>query len=156
MLKRWIAISLWVLPLIVTFSATIPVSADGDEQEITLVMGKPSEFRFDPGEIMLKNEGKVKLHLKNEGQVKHELMSDLFQWIRDVKIEVGGAEIEAPTIYEIELEPGKEIEIEFRLEVSEHILEEKGGKVEFEFGCFITGHYKADMKGKFIVEGKEH
>ncbi len=162
MLKRWIAVTLWVLPLIVTFATALPVSTDGDEQEITLVMGKnekgePSEFSFNPQKITLKNGKEVKLIIKNEGQIKHELMSDLFQWIRDVKIEIEGvAEFEVPTIYEIEVEAGKEVIVEFKLEVSEHILEEKGGKAEFEFGCFIKDHYKAGMQGKFIVQGEGH
>lgn len=44
--------------------------------------------------------------------------------------------------------------VEFKVAVDGHLLEEKDGKVEFEFGCFITGHYKAGMKGTFVVEGK--
>lgn len=153
MLKRWTVLAIVLLPLV----AIPATSAGADETEITLVMGKPSEFAFDPGEIMLKNGEEVKLIVKNEGQVKHELMSDLFQWIRDVKIEVEGvAEFEVSSLYEIEVEPGKEVIVEFKLDVVEHILEEKGGKAEFEFGCFIKDHYKAGMKGKFVVEGKGH
>lgn len=157
MLKRWLAIALLALPLAISLSPSIPASAEADEREIRLVMGKPEEMRFDQMELKLKNGEKVKLYLKNEGVLKHELMSDLFQWFRDVEIEVPGVgEIAAPTIYEIELEPGKEIVVEFKVAVDGHLLEEKGGKVEFEFGCFIKGHYKAGMKGKFIVEGPGH
>jgi uncharacterized cupredoxin-like copper-binding protein len=141
-----------------TLSLAIPAtSAGAGETEITLVMGQPNEFAFAPAEIMLKNGSTIKLIVKNVGQVKHELMSDLFQWIRDVKIEIEGvAEFEVPSIYEIEVEPGKEVIVEFKLDVVEHILEEKGGKAEFEFGCFIKDHYKAGMKGTFVVEGKGH
>ncbi len=160
MLKRWIVLAIVLFPLMALYSLAIPatsVGADETETEITLVMGQPNEFAFAPAQIMLKNGSTIKLIVKNEGQVKHELMSDLFQWIRDVKIEVEGvAEFEVPSLYEIEVEPGKEVTLEFKLEVIEHILEEKGGKAEFEFGCFIKDHYKAGMQGKFIVEGEGH
>jgi uncharacterized cupredoxin-like copper-binding protein len=159
MRTRWIVLGVVAVSLLaLTSPGVVPAQANGDEQEITIVLGNPDpakEFTFSPDRIELKNGSTVKLHLKNEGKIKHELMSDLFQWVRDVEIEIEGVgEIEAPTIFEIELEPGKEVEVEFKVEVDEHIIEEKGGKAEFEFGCFIKDHYKAGMKGTFVVEGE--
>lgn len=157
MTKRWIALAMVLLSLTALYSLEGPAAAaDGDEAEITLVMGKPSEFAFLPAEVMLKNGQETVLIVKNEGQLKHELMSVLFgsAWLR-VFVEVEGVWVEAK-LFEIELEPGQQATIKLLPQVPDHVLEEKGGKAEFEFGCFIKDHYKAGMKGTFIVEGEGH
>jgi uncharacterized cupredoxin-like copper-binding protein len=158
MMKRWIALAIVLVPLVALSSAGVPATAaDGDETEITLVMGKPSEFAFSPSEVMLKNGQETVLIIKNEGQVEHELMSVLFgsAWLR-VFVEAGeGVWVEARPL-EIELEPGQQTTLKLLPQVPDHVLEEKGGKAEFEFGCFIKDHYKAGMKGTFIVEGQGH
>lgn len=155
MSKKIVVAAVGVVLLVVL--GTGPVGADGDEQEITLVMGQPSEFAFAPSEIMLKNGKETLLIIKNEGQVEHELMSVFLAsaWARVFVEAVEGTWVET-NLFEIELEPGKEVKIKLVPQVSEHVLEEKGGKDEFEFGCFIKDHYKAGMKGKFIVEGEGH
>lgn len=156
MLKRWLAVILWVLPLLVTV-AVPALSADGSETEITLVMGKPSEFAFSPSEVMLKNGQETVLIVKNEGQLEHELMSVLFgsAWLR-VFVEAGEGVWVETKLSELELEPGQQAKIKLLPQVPDHVLEEKDGKAEFEFGCFIKDHYKAGMKGTFIVEGEGH
>lgn len=161
MMKRWTAIAIiamLVLPFFVVVSAGLPASADGDEQEITVVMGDPAhgEFTFTPATIMLKNGAEVKLIVKNAGQVKHELMSVWLssQWAK-VLMEVNGVEMEV-AFEELELEPGQTVQFILIPQVPDHVLEEKGGTAEFEFGCFIKDHYKAGMKGTFVVEGEGH
>jgi uncharacterized cupredoxin-like copper-binding protein len=156
MVKRWIVVALLVLPLFVTVSAA--ARANGDEQEITIVMGDPSkgEFTFTPDMVMLKNGVETKLIIKNAGHVKHELMSAFLSsaWAK-VLLEVNGVETEI-AFAELELEPGQQAEIIVIPQVPDHVLDEKGGKAEFEFGCFIKDHYKAGMKGTFVVEGEGH
>lgn len=158
MLKRWMVVALLALPLFVTISVGIPASADGDEQEITIVMGDPAkgEFTFTPDTVNLKNGAETKLIIKNAGQVKHELMSVFLSsaWAK-VLMEINGVETEV-AFEELELEPGEQAEILVIPQVPDHVLDEKGGKVEFEFGCFIKDHYKAGMKGTFVVEGQGH
>lgn len=156
MMKRWIALALVLVPLL-ALSSWAATAADGGVAEITLVMGKPSEFAFSPSEVMLKNGQEAILIVKNEGQVEHELMSVLFgsAWLR-VFVEAGeGVWVEAKLL-ELELEPGQQTKIKLLPQVPDHVLEEKGGKAEFEFGCFIKDHYKAGMKGTFVIEGEGH
>ena len=157
MMKRWIALALVLVPVMALSSLGVPATAaDGDETEVTLTMGQPTEFAFSPSEIMLKNGAETKLIIKNAGQVKHELMSVFLSsaWAK-VLIEVNGVETEV-AFEELELEPGQQTELIVIPQVPDHVLDEKGGKAEFEFGCFIKDHYKAGMKGMFIVEGEGH
>lgn len=157
MVKRWIAGAI-VLALLAALPSVgaVTAAADGDETEITLVMGQPTEFAFSPSEIMLKNGVETKLIIQNAGQVKHELMSVFLSsaWAK-VLIEVNGVETEI-AFEELELEPGQQTELIVIPQVPDHVLDEKGGKAEFEFGCFVKDHYKAGMKGTFIVEGQGH
>lgn len=158
MRTRWIVLGVVAVALLALISPVVPARADGDEQEITIVMGDPAkgEFTFTPDTVMLKNGVETKLIIKNAGQVKHELMSVLLSsaWAK-VLIEVNGVETEI-AFTELELEPGQQAKIMVIPQVPDHVLDEKGGKAEFEFGCFIKDHYKAGMKGTFVVEGAGH
>jgi uncharacterized cupredoxin-like copper-binding protein len=151
-------VMLLVLSVFVTVQPGVPARADGDAQEITLLMGDSTkgEFTFNPDTVMLKNGKEIKLIVKNVGKVEHELMSVFLSshWVK-VLVEVNGVEMEI-AFHELELEPGQQAKIKLIPQVPGHVLEESGGQVEFELGCFIKDHYKAGMKGKFVVEGESH
>jgi uncharacterized cupredoxin-like copper-binding protein len=159
MRTRWIVLGVVAVSLLaLTSPGVVPAQANGDEQEITIVLGDPAkgEFTFSPDRIELKNGVETKLIIKNAGHVKHELMSVFLSsaWAK-VLLEVNGVETEI-AFAELELEPGQQAEIIVIPQVPDHVLDEKGGKAEFEFGCFIKDHYKAGMKGTFVVEGESH
>ncbi len=167
-----------MLALAGLLSATTPLLAYGpadgdDEQEITIVMGKPGEFSFDPSELKLKAGETYKFKLINEGLIVHEFMvgrggvkldeagkphgynENFFEELEvklenmavnhmGIKLEVDGLEIKTEALGEVELKNGRAIELEFTVP--------EGKKGEWEFACFQPGHYEAGQKGKLIVE----
>ncbi len=127
----------------------------------TIVMGDPAkgEFTFafldvdgkPMDKLILKNNVENEIVLINKGKLPHELRSDVFRLFPfDVEIE-GVGEIETVGIRDMDLEPGKQVTFIVKPALSGKVLDEKGGQVEFELGCFLPGHYKAGMKGTIVV-----
>jgi uncharacterized cupredoxin-like copper-binding protein len=127
----------------------------------TIVMGDPAkgEFTFTfldadgkpMDKLILKNNVENEIVLINKGKLSHELRSDVFRLFPfDVEIE-GIGEIETVGIRDMDLEPGKQVTFIVKPALSGKVLDEKGGQVEFELGCFLPGHYKAGMKGTIVV-----
>ncbi len=119
-------------------------------------------FRFPAGKTM-------GLHIHNEGVILHELIigrggvefvesegkkvpdgykenlfalieGDIFIYFGEERIEIGGANFE-----ELEIPAGVR-DVWIRFKVPENL------KGEWEFGCFVEGHYEGGMKAKLIVE----
>nr|BAL59411.1 hypothetical protein HGMM_OP4C047 [Candidatus Acetothermum autotrophicum] len=127
----------------------------------TIVMGDPAkgEFTFtfldENGnaidKLVLKNNVENEIVVVNKGKIPHELRSDLFRLFQfDIEIE-GVGEIETVGIRDMDLDPGKQVTIKVKPALSSKVLDEKGGQVEFELGCFLPQHYKAGMKGTIVV-----
>jgi uncharacterized cupredoxin-like copper-binding protein len=129
-----------------------PAAQQGQILAIQLLMGDPSkgEMTFSPDTITVRNGETVKFVIKNTGAVLHEIRSDLFRFTQ-ADLEVEGVEIETMGLREIEVPPGKEVEVQMTIRVSQAVLSELDGQVSYEFGCFVPGHYRAGMKGTLVV-----
>jgi uncharacterized cupredoxin-like copper-binding protein/mono/diheme cytochrome c family protein len=51
-------------------------ASGGAAQEVTVIMGKPTEFSFDPSEFTIPANTDVTVHLKNEGSTTHDFSID--------------------------------------------------------------------------------
>lgn len=127
----------------------------------TIIMGDPAKgemtFSFldkdgkPIDKLVLQNNVETEVILVNKGQITHELRSDLFRLFQfDVEI-AGVGEIETVGIRDMDLDAGKQVTFKVKPTLSSKVLDEKGGQVEFELGCFLPGHYQAGMKGTIVV-----
>lgn len=160
MTKKFIGAAVGVVVFVLLGSGAFLLS--GQQPQLpTIVMGDPAkgEFTFtfvgtdgkSLDKLVLQNNVENKIILVNKGKIPHELRSDLFRLFQfDVEIE-GVGEIETVGIRDMDLDPGKQVTLIVKPALSNKVLDEKGGKVEFELGCFIPGHYKNGMKGTIVV-----
>jgi uncharacterized cupredoxin-like copper-binding protein len=126
-----------------------PTSATGGRIiEITM-----KEFGFTPSTITVRPGEKITLRLKNTGMVEHEFMAGLGpipgRGYADDWIAKAAANIPSHT------HPGEE-HLGEGVRVSQNwfgsidlVVPMQTG--EYEFGCFVQGHYEAGMKGTLSV-----
>jgi uncharacterized cupredoxin-like copper-binding protein len=57
-------------------AASPGASPAASANEVTVIMGKPSEFRFDPSEFTIPANTDVTVHLTNEGSTTHDFSID--------------------------------------------------------------------------------
>lgn len=135
-----------VLILLIFFSFYFSVLAKGDlalrSKKIELKLGSDkSDYEMSQKEIKLETGKAYRLHISSMGFKEYEFEAeDFFNniWIR--KIEVGGIEIKAPVIKEIEFEREGKVEINF--------VPIRTGEYPFE----IEGLQNKGMTGIFIIE----
>jgi plastocyanin len=60
--------------------------AAGPQTSVTIVMGKPSEFRFDPSDVTIPANTDVTITLKNEGSTLHNFSIDKLKISQDVQV----------------------------------------------------------------------
>lgn len=99
------------------------------------------EFKFTPREALFAKGEPIALTLTNKGQILHEFESDLFKGAAVEMLWDGGA-VEGVEIDEIELRPGKSVEIFFTPLVT--------GKIAFV--CKQPGHLEQGMKGTISIQ----
>jgi hypothetical protein len=167
MTKKLIVVAFGVALLALVGSGAFLINLAGQEtKHPTIIMGDPSgkqdpatEFTFNffdadgkpVDRLVLQNKAENEIILINKGKIVHELRSDLFRMFQfDVEIE-GIGEIETVGIRDMDLDPGKQVTLKVTPNLSGKVLDEKGGQVEFELGCFLPGHYKNNMKGTIVV-----
>ncbi|MBI3950840.1 MAG: hypothetical protein HY314_10355 [Acidobacteria bacterium] len=131
---------------------------------INMIEVNDNDYRFDPAEVRLKLEEPVELVFVNKGTKKHEVLSPLFALLGELDIEVedieispgtkieAGVEIEALSIKEIEVEPGRAVAVKFTPEEEQFEPVERGETLSFFFGCLIPGHLEKGAKGTFVIE----
>ena len=126
-------------------SGTGPVT----ERTITIEM---REFGYSPPTIKLVPGERVTFSFKNLGAVEHEFMAGREatmgkgygqDWLALAKVEQGGGHDMGHAGTGVRVAPKGNVS------VSLVVPAEKG---EFEFGCFVPGHYELGMKGKLVVE----
>jgi uncharacterized cupredoxin-like copper-binding protein len=72
-------------------AATTPAAgaspaATGPSTSVTIIMGKPSEFRFDPSDVTIPANTDVTVTLKNEGSTLHNFSIDKLKISQDVQV----------------------------------------------------------------------
>lgn len=129
--------------------APAPTSAAGGR----IIEVAMKEFGFTPSTITVRPGEKVTLRLKNTGTVEHEFMAGLqptpgkgyaVDWIAKAATSV-------PTHThpgEEHLGEGVRVSANWFGSIDLVVPAERG---EYEFGCFVQGHYEAGMRGRLIV-----
>lgn len=138
------------------FAAVLVIAACGGGvapaggRTITIEM---NDFAFSPSAIDLAPGERVTLTFRNVGSVEHEFMAGIEpmmgtgyrqDWLARAKLDAGKSHNAGHAGEGVRITARKSAEL--RLVVPT----EKG---EFEFGCFVAGHYEAGMKGKLVVGG---
>lgn len=110
------------------------------------------EFSFSPSTIRLAPGERVTFRLKNSGTVEHDFMAGRDpvvgkgygrDWLATAKAEQDGAHDMGHA------GEGARVAAKRSATMSVLVPAEKG---EFEFGCFVPGHYETGMRGKLVVE----
>jgi uncharacterized cupredoxin-like copper-binding protein len=113
-----------------------------------------SEFKFSPDTITVTPGEKVTFKLMNTGVVEHDFMAGLqatpgkgyaIDWIAKA---VDGTRPPHTHAGEVHIGEGVRVSADWTLTLTVVVPEEKG---EYEFGCFVQGHYEAGMKGRLVV-----
>jgi len=114
-----------------------------------------SEFTFSPSTITVNAGEKVTFKLINTGVVEHDFMAGLqgrpgtgyaVDWIAKA---VDGVRPPHTHAGEAPMGEGVRVSSDWTLTLTVVVPPEKG---EYEFGCFVQGHYEAGMKGRLIVK----
>ncbi len=114
-----------------------------------------TEFAFSPATITLAPGEKVTFKLKNTGVVEHDFMAGreatpgkgyALDWIAKA---VDGARPPHTHAGETAMGEGVRVSADWMMTLTVVVPQEKG---EYEFGCFVQGHYEAGMKGKLIIQ----
>lgn len=145
------------LALVLRPVAAVPIIPSAAGASVRITMG---EFYFRPDTVTLKAGQEVTIELVNEGAVEHEFMvgrevhfedgrpegykDDFFRGI-DVRYVLDKAKFEREPEHgtEVEVEPGGKAVLTFA------VPQDRVG--QWEFGCFVSGHYEAGMKGRLVV-----
>ena len=110
-----------------------------------------AEFTYSPMSITVKAGETVTIRLKNTGTIEHEFMAGRRavagvgyseDWLALAKSDrVGGHDMN---------HQGRGVRVQPRGSTA-FTLTIPAETGEFEFGCFMPGHYEAGMKGKLVV-----
>jgi uncharacterized cupredoxin-like copper-binding protein len=124
--------------------------AQGRVIEVTM-----TEFAFSPATITLTAGEKVTFKLKNTGVVEHDFMAGrqgtpgkgyALDWIATA---VDRATPPHTHAGEAAMGEGMRVAADWMRTLTVVVPQDKG---EYEFGCFVPGHYEAGMKGKLIIK----
>lgn len=129
-------------------AAPAPSASGSRTVEITI-----SDFSFSPNVLTLNAGETVVLKLHNIGKLEHEFMAG-----RAATPSKGYAEDwlakAAPALAphthggEVHLGEGVRVSADWYSTLKLVVPQERG---QYEFGCFVAGHYEAGMKGTLIV-----
>lgn len=109
------------------------------------------EFSFSPAQVVLAPGEKVTFAFKNVGAVEHEFMAGTdamggkgyaHDWLAEAKDGSAGDHGGGHAGEGIRIAPSRSGTLTIT------VPSEKG---EFEFGCFVPGHYESGMKGTITV-----
>jgi len=149
---KHVAIGLLAVALVGSMSFPFQAHEEGETGELTIYMGE-MYFRPEGGEagdpITVEAGRPYLITVVNEGQVEHEI-----HFGRNPEVEEAhyldnlfgpmGEEHGAHGWLGLHLKPGESGQL--------HVWIPSNMTGEWELGCFMPGHYQADMKAPFIVE----
>ena len=131
--------------------AAAPTAAPNGARIIEITM---KDLSFSPSTITLQRGEKVTLRFRNLGGLEHEFMAG-----RDPKAGMGFMQdwiATAATNVPPHTHPGEQQHIGLGVRVPpdwygslDLVVPNTAG--EYEFGCFVPGHYESGMRGKIIV-----
>lgn len=145
---RVLLVGVLALAVLATACGGSAASASASGRTVDVNM---SEFAFAPATISLKAGETVTLRFKNTGTVEHEFMAGrqamagvgyMQDWLAMAKPGNGGGDMDHKGAG-VRVKPKGSVSLTLTVPV------EKG---EFQFGCFVAGHYEAGMKGALVVE----
>ncbi len=120
--------------------STIHAPVRGADPEPQRIQIEADEFTFTLSTPVLERGRPTVLTIINRGKMPHEFLSPLFEGGR-TEVEWDGVVVEGKGIEEVELAPGKKVEITF--------VPRKKGKIPFV--CDLPGHMEQGMKGSILV-----
>lgn len=125
-------------------SADFASTSATDWSKQTTVRVELSEFAFTPKNLTFEAGKPYKVQLVNVGTVKHEFTAgDLFASVAWRKAESAASEVKVPFFTEIEVFPGKQVDLYF-------VPITPG---TYDVLCEIEGHLEAGMRGIATVTG---
>jgi uncharacterized cupredoxin-like copper-binding protein len=128
-----------------------PTGAGGRTIEVTM-----TEFTFSPSTIALRPGEKVTLRFKNIGTLEHEFMAGLRavpgkgfteDWIAKAATNVPSH----THVGEEHTGQGVRVSADWYGSLTVVVPDETG---EYEFACFVQGHYEAGMRGRIVVSAR--
>ncbi len=125
-------IGLWLL-----FGSVIAARAE-EPVVATLVL---NEYQFIPALLKLPKGRPIVLRLRNQGKEKHEFVTAAFEAV-EIEVHGSGIEVGGKGITEIELEPGRKVEITLPALAAG----------QYDIICEATGHLDRGMKATLVVE----
>lgn len=151
----------WRMGVVAVAMAAAAVAAPSvalAEETVQLVL---TDYRFTPDRIVLQTGKTYRLTLVNRGSVEHEFvagrqlmmagggdgeeqryMTNFFDGV-EVLVQFEGGAVEAEELAEVEVEPGGEVSLVFSVP--------NGKQGQWEFACFVPGHYELGMHGVLVV-----
>ena len=145
---RRVAVILSIAVLVSCAGGGASVTGQAPSRVITINM---SDFFFSPAQAEVRSGERITFVLKNFGIYEHEFMAGrnavsgkgyATDWLAAASAEGPGGHEMAHTGVGIRVAPNDTATV--TLVVPE-------GVGDFEFGCFIAGHYEGGMKGKLVV-----
>lgn len=143
------------LPLVIASTLAVVLSAcagaatPAPGRSVTIEM---REFAYSPQTLTLRPGERVTLTFKNTGTVEHEFMVGRdpmmgkgygLDWLAKAKVDADVGHGGGHTGTGLRVDPGKAGSLTL-------VVPTDTG--EFEFGCFVPGHYEGGMRGKLVVE----
>lgn len=136
------------LVLAASCSAASP-SPSGSAKTVEITM---SDLAFSPTTISLKAGETVTLRFRNTGKLEHEFMAGIGRsgsgFAKDWLAQAAVTKV-APHTHPGEEHTGMGVRVAPDWFGTVTVQPRETG--EFEFGCFVPGHYDAGMKGKIVV-----
>jgi uncharacterized cupredoxin-like copper-binding protein len=138
--------------VVATACGGLATSPDGapDTRTVQIEM---NDFAFTPSTITLKPGERATFHFKNVGTVEHEFMAGtgamagkgyMDDWLAMAKLEpISATHPSGHTGEGVRIAPHGSATLTI-------VAPPRVG--EFEFGCFVEGHYERGMSGKLVVD----
>lgn len=146
---RLYSVSVLALAILVTACGASSASTSDTGRTISVDM---SEFTYAPATISVKSGETVTLRLKNTGTIEHEFMAgrEAMAGMGYMEDWLAMARAEHATGHDMDHQgSGMRVQPKDTATLTITVPAEKG---EFEFGCFMPGHYESGMTGKLIVQ----
>lgn len=131
--------------IVATLIALVPAQgrADSDDARVNAVRIRVAlnEFAFVPNTITIPKDRPVIIEIVNEGKERHEFVTRAFLR-HEIEVEGGGLAVAGQGIEELELAPGKRLEL--------HLPALPAGR--HDVICEAKGHLEKGMKGALIIQ----